>query len=132
MENCIFCSIVEGKLSAHKLAENDDFLAFLDIFPRVKGHALVIPKKHYRYTYNVPEFGKYFEFAKEVGLLIQKTLNSKYISFLTAGESVHHAHIHILPQSQSNVFLGLKFQKVLETSKEELDLLSQEIRITKS
>jgi histidine triad (HIT) family protein len=128
MQNCIFCSIVDDKLPAYKIHENEKFIAFLDIFPRVEGHALVIPKKHYRYVYDVPEFGEYFEFAKVVSLKIQRALDSKYISFVTVGEEVHHAHIHILPQTQNNTVSGITFQKVIETSNTDFEKLSQKIR----
>ena len=122
---CIFCSIVEGKTPCYKVHENKFYLAFMDIFPRVKGHVLVIPKKHYRYVYDVPEFGDYFEFAKEVAMKAQKAVVAKYVSFLTVGEAVHHAHIHILPQPSNNLVGGIGFKEVLKVEKSELESLSK-------
>jgi len=89
-------------LPSHKIYEDNYFIAILDIFPRVKGHTLLIPKQHYRYVYDVPNFGKYWETAKTVGLKIQQALNSNFLTFLTIGNEVPHAHIHILPQATEN------------------------------
>ncbi len=98
MDNCIFCKIVAGKLSSYKVFENDLFYGFLDIFPRSKGHTLIIPKKHYRWVYDVPEFGAYWETALTVTKGIQKALQPKWVSYLTFGLIVNHSHIHIVPR----------------------------------
>jgi histidine triad (HIT) family protein len=126
MEDCIFCKIVDGKIPSYKVYEDDLFLAFMDVFPRVKGHVLVIPKKHYRWVYDVPEFGTYWETARRVGHSVQKALGSKFFSFITMGEAVHHAHIHILPQTGEGIE-GMKFTPVVEMSKEEMGKLAQDI-----
>lgn len=75
------------------------FLAFLDIFPTVKGHTLVIPKQHARWAYDVPNFGAYWETALLVTRAIQESLKPKFVNYFTYGE-VPHAHIHILPRSE--------------------------------
>lgn len=126
MEDCIFCKIVAGEIPSHKVYEDEMFLAFMDVFPRVKGHVLVIPKKHYRWVYDVPAFGQYWETARTVGHKVQKALDSKFISFITMGEAVHHAHIHILPQSRDGIE-GIKFTPVVEMTKEELEALAEKI-----
>lgn len=126
MEDCIFCKIVRGEIPSHKVYEDETYLAFMDVFPRVKGHVLVIPKKHYRWVYDVPVFGEYFEKAKQIGLKIQQTVGADYISFITMGEAVPHAHIHILPQKHGEIH-GIKFTPVVEMSKEELSALAAEI-----
>ena len=97
MSDCLFCKLVEGKIPSYKVYEDDMFLAFLDIFPRVKGHTLVIPKSHHRWTYDVPEFGAYWEFSRKVARAVQTSLHAQWISFFTYG-AVPHAHIHILPR----------------------------------
>src|SRR3990167_6822543 len=99
MDECIFCKIVKGEIPNYTVYEDSNYLAFLDIFPRVKGHALVIPKKHYRWVNDVENFGEYWEVAQKVSLNIQKSLNASFVSYITMGEAVHHAHIHILPQN---------------------------------
>lgn len=126
MEDCIFCKIVSGEIPSHRVYEDEKFLAFMDVFPRVKGHVLVIPKKHYRWVYDVPEFGLYWETARNVAQKVQSTLDSKFMSYITMGEAVHHAHIHILPQSGEGIE-GIKFSPVVEMTKEELAGLARKI-----
>ncbi len=98
MESCIFCKIVKGELPSYKIYEDKDFLGFLDINPRNIGHSLVIPKAHYRYVSDVPNFGDYWEAAKKVALAIKIAVKAKSINFLTIGEEVPHAHIWIIPR----------------------------------
>lgn len=97
MKGCKFCEIVSGKRTCFKLYENDFFLAFLDIFPVSKGHTLVIPKKHFRWVYDVPNFSEYWNFALHTTKLIQKGLCPKWIQYITHG-LLPHAHIHIIPR----------------------------------
>lgn len=98
MDDCLFCKLVNGEIPAHKIYEDEMFIAFLDIFPKSKGHTLVIPKKHYRWVYDVPEFGLYWETALKVTKTLQKALKPEYISYVTYGIQVPHAHIHIIPR----------------------------------
>jgi len=100
MENCIFCQIVLGKLPCFKVYEDKKFLAFLDIYPRVEGHTLVIPKKHYRWVYDVSNFGVYWEVALKITKAMQKAFNPYFITYVTHGLQVPHAHIHILPRKK--------------------------------
>lgn len=97
MQDCIFCQVVVGKLPSYKIYEDELFYAFLDIFPKSKGHILVVPKKHYKWTYDIPEFGKYWETAHRLTKAVQKAMNPYFISYLTYGLDVPHAHIHIIP-----------------------------------
>ena len=122
MDNCIFCKIVKGEIPCFKIYEDEKFLAFMDVFPRAKAHALVIPKQHYRWVYDVPNFGEYWDVSRKVAQKIQESLQSEFISFLTMGEEVPHAHIHILPNGE-----GLKFGEVKSISKEEIKNLADQI-----
>lgn len=126
MEDCIFCKIVKGEMPSYNVYEDDAYLAFMDVFPRVKGHILVVPKEHYRFVYDVPDFGGYWEIAKKIGLKVQETIKSDYVSYITMGEEVPHAHIHILPQKHGEIE-GIKFTPVVEMSKAETGTLAQEI-----
>lgn len=96
-KDCVFCKIVSGEILSYKILENDDYLAFLDIEPLNLGHTLVIPKKHYRYVDQVPNFGDYFEFAKKVGTGIKKATKHEHLYYLTLGNLVEHAHIWVVP-----------------------------------
>jgi len=107
MDNCIFCKIVAGEIPCQKIAENEDFLAFLDNQPFTHGHTLVIPKKHFRWTYDVPNFGQYWEFTKQISQTIQNKFNPEFINFLTMGNEVPHAHIHLIPRYKDDSLTGL-------------------------
>jgi histidine triad (HIT) family protein len=123
---CIFCKIVREELPKFTLYEDESYLAFLDVFPRVKGHALVIPKDHHRWVYDVPDFGAYWEVAKTVGEKLQQSLGSECITYVTMGNEVPHAHIHILPQ-QTNKVEGFTLSSVVDMSKDEMAKLALEI-----
>jgi histidine triad (HIT) family protein len=106
MDNCIFCKIVRGEIPCYKVYEDENFLGFLDIRPIATGHVQLVPKQHYRWTYDVPNFGEFFESAKKVGLAAKKAVNSDYISFLTFGNDVPHAHIWIIPRFKGDSHEG--------------------------
>jgi len=103
MENCIFCQIVVGQSPCFKIYENDDFLAFLDIYPRVEGHTLVIPKKHYRFVYDVLDFGAYWEVVLKITRAMQKAFNPYFITYVTHGLQIPHAHIHVMPRKKGEI-----------------------------
>jgi histidine triad (HIT) family protein len=96
--DCLFCKIVSGELPCYKVYEDEDFLGFLDINPLNPGNVLLIPKKHYQWVYDVPNFGEYWEVAKKVALAAQVVVGSHSINFLTLGYEVPHAHIRIVPR----------------------------------
>ncbi len=98
MENCVFCEIAWKKEGAEMVYEYDRFMAFLDIRPRTRGHTLVLPKKHYRWVYEVSEIGSLFETAKLVAEGIRKALHPVWLQFITIGEAVQHAHVHVFPR----------------------------------
>lgn len=98
MTDCVFCDIVGDKEKVNIVYEDGEFLAFLDIKPLTKGNTLVIPKKHYRWVDDVENFGEYFEVAKKVGLAARKALGATWVSFITLGTEVPHAHIRVVPR----------------------------------
>ena len=95
----IFTKIVNGEIPSHKIAENDDFLAFLDVFPLAKGHTLVIPKKETDYIFNLDEteYRELWSFAKAVSIKLEKAIPCKRIGVAVIGLEVPHAHIHLIP-----------------------------------
>jgi histidine triad (HIT) family protein len=97
MENCVFCKILKGEIPAHKIYEDDLFLVFLDIRPVSPGHSLVIPKKHHRWVWDVPEYDKYFSLARKIALSARKAFNTEVIWSKVMGDEVPHAHIWIMP-----------------------------------
>ena len=98
MEDCIFCKIARGEIPAEKVYEDAEFLAFLDIRPQAPGHTLVIPKEHYRWVWDVPNVGRYFEIVKKIAQAMQKTFGAiDEIHSRVIGEEVPHAHVWLYP-----------------------------------
>jgi histidine triad (HIT) family protein len=95
----IFTKIVNGEIPCYKVAENEKFLAFLDISPLAKGHTLVIPKKEIDYIFDIddPLLGELFIFSKKVALAIEKVISCKRIGITVIGLEVPHAHVHLIP-----------------------------------
>jgi len=100
MNDCIFCKIVTGEIPAHKVYEDDNFLAFLDIRPESPGHTQIIPKQHYRWVWDVPNAGEYFEVAKKIALAQQKAFNTDFVLSKIIGNEVPHAHIWVFPNDK--------------------------------
>lgn len=96
-KNCIFCKIVRGEIPSTKIYEDENFLAFLDIHPLAPGHTQIIPKKHYRYVWDVPNAGEYFEVAKKIALAQKKAFGADIVRSQIYGEEVYHAHIWLWP-----------------------------------
>jgi histidine triad (HIT) family protein len=107
MEDCIFCKITSGIIPCQKIHEDNDFLAFLDNQPFTEGHTLIIPKIHYRWVYDIPKFDQYWSFILQVTQKIQNKLNPQFISYLTMGNQVSHAHVHLLPRYKDDCLVGL-------------------------
>lgn len=101
MENCIFCKIVSGEIPAIKIYEDEHFLAFLDIHPQTAGHTQVIPKKHYRWVWEVPNVGDYFEVVKKVALAQRKAFGTDWILSKIIGDEVPHAHVWVFPSNEA-------------------------------
>jgi len=95
----IFTRIVNGEIPCYKIAENDEFLAFLDINPLQEGHTLVIPKKEVDYILNIQDdlHGRLWNYAKKVGIAIEKVVECRRIGITVIGLEVPHAHIHLIP-----------------------------------
>lgn len=95
----IFTKIVNGEIPAYKVAEDDHYLAFLDIFPLVKGHVLVIPKKEVDYLFDLDneQYGGLNLFAKRVAEAIKRAVPCIKVGVAVLGLEVPHAHIHLIP-----------------------------------
>ena len=95
----IFTKIINGEIPCHKIAESDQYFAFLDINPQTKGHTLVIPKKEVDYLFDVEDdlLAGIMPFAKKVAVAIKKVVDCERIGVVVAGLEVPHAHIHLVP-----------------------------------
>ena len=123
----IFTRIVNGEIPCYKVAEDDQFLAFLDINPLSKGHTLVIPKKETDYIFGIgdDEYRALFLFAKKVALAVEKVVPCKRIGIAVLGLEVAHAHIHLVP---INTVYDIEFSRPkLALAKEEFNELVEKI-----
>ena len=125
MDRCLFCQIVKKQIPAITVYEDKDFMAFLDIYPKVYGHTLVIPKKHYRWVYDVKPYTKYWQLARQIGLAALRAFNARWISFMTVGEEVPHAHIHVLPRTEADHQPAVvNFSKIVKLSRNQLKAIA--------
>jgi histidine triad (HIT) family protein len=123
----IFTKIANGEIPAHKVAEDENFLAFLDISPVAKGHTLVIPKVEVDDLFDLDDdvYTGLQLFAKKVATGIKKAIPCLKVGVLVLGLEVPHAHIHLIPmQNEADV---LNFSKKLSLSKEEFEEISGKI-----
>ncbi len=121
----IFSRIVAGEIPCYKIAENADYLAFLDVFPLKKGHALVIPKKETDYIFDLDdkEYLELMSFSKRVAEAITKSIECKRISLHVVGLEVPHAHVHLVPINTVN---DCNFsQEKLKLTKEEFEEIAR-------
>lgn len=101
MDSCIFCNIVAGKIPAHVVYEDASFFAFLDINPVSPGHTLVIPKQHYRWVWDVPNTGAYFDIATYIARAQKKAFGVDCVISKIEGKEVPHAHIWVFPDPKT-------------------------------
>ena len=101
MNDCIFCQIARHKIPSEIVYEDENFIAFLDINPASVGHTLIVPKTHYRWVWDVPNIGKYFEFARRIARAQQKAFDQEAIWIGVMGDEINHAHIWIFPHVET-------------------------------
>ena len=121
----IFTKIINGEIPCHKVAEDDNHLAFLDIMPLKSGHVLVIPKKQVDYIFDMPpnELSELNLFAQQVAKGIKSAIDCKKVGVVVIGLEVPHAHIHLIPISTV---------ADIDFSKEKLKLSNEELAETAS
>lgn len=95
--NCIFCKLASGEIPCEKVYEDENFIAFLDIHPQGAGHTQIIPKNHYRWVWDVPNIGAYFEVAGKIANAQRKAFHTDWILSKIVGDEVPHAHIWVYP-----------------------------------
>lgn len=127
-ENCIFCKIAAGEIPSATLYEDDDFRVILDLSPASKGHALILPKEHYRNLYDLDDelAAKVLVLAKKMTLRLKEVLGCDGYNIVqnneeAAGQTVFHFHMHMIPRYQGDkVGLGWKMGKLSDEDKEEI------------
>lgn len=123
----LFTRIVTGEIPCHKIAETNDFLAFLDVFPCAPGHTLVIPKQEVDYIFDLEDslYEGLMKFSKQVAAAVEKAIPCKRIGVAVVGLEVPHAHVHLIPL---NSMADMNFNNKLKMSSEELAEIAAKIR----
>jgi histidine triad (HIT) family protein len=124
----IFSKIIQGEIPCYKIAEDENFFAFLDINPMTKGHTLVVPKIEEDYLFNLEDelLGKMMIFAKQVAGAIRQSVSCVRVGVAVLGMEVPHAHIHLVPINKES---DLDFRnKKLKLKPEEMEAIAQSIR----
>jgi len=111
LKNCIFCKIAKKEIPGAIVYEDDKFIAFLDINPVNKGHALIIPKKHYPDITNLPDElnHEFMNIIKKIGIAVKEAMNCEGFNIIintgkTAGQVIFHVHCHIIPRVEDDGF----------------------------
>ena len=128
----IFTKIAAGEIPSYKCAEDEQFYAFLDINPLVKGHTLVIPRREVDYVFDMPddEIAAYQVFAKKVAVAIKRAFPCKKVGMAVLGLEVPHAHIHLIPMNSEKdmIFSNPKLKLSEEEFKEIADKIYTEFK----
>ena len=122
----IFTKIINGEIPCYKIAEDNDFLAFLDVNPNAKGHTLVVPKKEENKLFELDEetYNDLMRFSRKVAIAIEKAVPCKRIGMAVVGLEVPHVHVHLIPLQQMEDF---QFVKKVSLEKAEFESLAKEI-----
>lgn len=128
MADCIFCKIANGEIPSSTIYEDEEFRVILDIFPASKGHALIIPKAHYKDLYEIPEeqLEKVAILAKSIGTKMKAVLNCDGLNLVqnnevAAGQTVFHFHLHLIPRYEGDsVKIGWSPKELPVEDREEL------------
>lgn len=131
-ENCIFCKIANGEIPSRTLYEDDDFRIILDLAPATKGHALILPKNHYKNLYEIADetAAKVLPLAKKMAVTMTERLGCDGFNLIqnnneVAGQTVFHFHMHLIPRYHNdNQNLVMKANKM---SDEELDAVKNKV-----
>ncbi|MEM5766507.1 MAG: HIT family protein [Candidatus Aenigmatarchaeota archaeon] len=128
-KSCVFCQIVAKRIPARIVYEDDNFMAFLDIRPLNPGHTLLIPKKHYRWVYDVEKFEEMWKAVKKITIAIISSLNPISLSYATLGFEVPHAHVWIIPRFENDGHGGvIDWTAVKKIPDEQMDEIAKKIR----
>lgn len=132
-KDCIFCKIANGEIPSATIYENSDFRVFLDVAPANRGHALIVPKEHFKDIFDIDAVtaGKLFSLATEVARAMKSVLNCDGMNIvqnngIIAGQTVFHFHLHLIPRYENdNVNIGWQPGDSVSS---ELQELAKEIR----
>ena len=130
-DGCVFCKILKGEIPCYKVWEDDSVVVFLDIAPYVVGHVMVVPKKHYRWIWDMPE-EEYLHFMKSVLKIVfglKKAFGTDWVEEGVAGVDIGHAHLHLFPRVARDGVIGFP-SSVMDPkpSDKEMEDIAEKIR----
>ena len=123
----LFTKIINGEIPAYKVAENDKFLAFLDVNPNAKGHTLCIPKQEVDKIFDMDEdsYLELMSFSRSVAITIEKAVSCKRVGVAVVGLEVPHTHVHLIPLNSMD---DMRFINKVSFTKEEFEEIAASIR----
>lgn len=123
----IFTKIVNGEIPAYKIAEDDNFLAFLDVNPNAKGHTLCIPKQEIDKIFDIEDelYLGLMKFSKKIAIALEKTVPCKRVGMAVVGLEVPHAHVHLIPLNEMD---EMRFINKVSLTKDEFEALAKSIQ----
>jgi histidine triad (HIT) family protein len=123
----IFTRIVNGEIPCYKIAEDDNFLAFLDVNPNAKGHTLCIPKQEIDKLFDLEDelYLGLMQFSKKIAVALEKSVSCKRIGMAVIGLEVPHAHVHLIPLNEMS---EMGFKNKVTLTKEEFEALAKKIQ----
>jgi histidine triad (HIT) family protein len=123
----IFSKIIAGEIPCYRIAEDENYLAFLDVNPNAKGHTLCIPKQEINKLFDIEDqaYLGLMAFAKKVAIALEKTVPCKRIGMAVIGLEVPHAHVHLIPLNEMD---EMRFQNKVSLTPEEFTALAQAIQ----
>lgn len=122
----IFTKIVNGEIPAYKVAEDENYLAFLDVNPNAKGHTLCIPKKEVNKIFDMDEdwYTGLLQFARRVAIALEQAVPCKRVGMAVVGLEVPHAHVHLIPLQDMD---DMRFERKVKLSPEEFQAIARSI-----
>jgi histidine triad (HIT) family protein len=123
----IFTKIIKGEIPCYKIAEDADFLAFLDVNPNAKGHTLCVPKQEIDKIFDLEDdlYLGLMQFSKKVAVALEKTIPCNRIGMAVIGLEVPHAHVHLIPLNEMD---EMRFKNKVSMTKEEFEALARQIQ----
>ncbi len=122
----IFTKIINGEIPCYKVAENDEFIAFLDVNPNTIGHTLVVPKQEVNKLFELDEstYNGLMAFSRKIALALEKAVPCNRIGMTVIGLEVPHVHVHLIPL---NTMADIQFQQKVSLTKEEFEKIATSI-----
>ena len=123
----IFKKIIDGEIPCYKVAEDENFLAFLDVNPNAKGHTLCVPKQEIDKIFDIQDdlYLGLMQFSKKIAGALEKSVPCQRIGMAVIGLEVPHAHVHLIPLNEMD---EMRFQKKVAMTKEEFETLAKKIQ----